>query len=62
MEPALSIACPFCGSGDVERVSAWGGQIITAQMRCHDCQSYFEALREDFDPPPARDVGEPEAS
>ncbi len=41
--------CPFCDSPDVERVGQWGGQIITAQWRCNDCSSYFEALREDFD-------------
>lgn len=49
MERQLSTACPFCGSMDVERVSAWGGQIITCQMRCHACDSYFEALRDDFE-------------
>ena len=49
--------CPFCASGAVERVGQWGGQIITAQWRCEDCNSYFEALREDFDDPPADDRG-----
>jgi hypothetical protein len=43
--------CPFCGSGAVERVGQWGGQIITAQWRCRACNSYFEALRDDFDDP-----------
>jgi transposase-like protein len=41
-------ACPFCGAGDAERVGLYGGQIITAQWRCRACNSYFEALREDF--------------
>jgi hypothetical protein len=45
-------ACPFCGAASVERVGAWGGQIITAQWRCRACNTYFEALREDFDDPP----------
>ena len=45
--------CPFCDSGQVERVAQWGGQIITAQWRCSACGSYFEALREEFDDPPA---------
>jgi acyl-CoA thioesterase FadM len=40
--------CPFCGSGAVERVGQWGGQIITAQWRCQACNTYFEAVREDF--------------
>ena len=43
--------CPFCGAGAVERVGQWGGQIITSQWRCQACNSYFEALREDFDDP-----------
>ncbi len=42
--------CPFCDSEDVEVVSPFGGQIITAQMRCRTCNTYFEAVREDFDP------------
>ena len=45
--PAPAITCPFCGSGAVERVGQWGGQLITSQWRCHDCGSYFEALRDD---------------
>ena len=44
-------SCPFCGAGAVERVGQWGGQIITSQWRCPACNSYFEALREDFDDP-----------
>jgi transposase-like protein len=42
-------ACPFCDARSVERVGQWGGQIITAQWRCRACNSYFEAVREDFD-------------
>ncbi len=41
--------CPFCESDDVEVVSPWGGQIITCQMRCRTCNTYFEAIREQFD-------------
>ena len=40
--------CPFCDSPDVEVVSAWGGQLMTAQMRCRACNSHFEAVRDDF--------------
>jgi ribosomal protein L37AE/L43A len=43
------MTCPFCSSPEVERVAQWGGQIITAQWRCGACNSYFEAVREDFD-------------
>jgi transposase-like protein len=46
--PTPALTCPFCGSGAVERVGQWGGQLITSQWRCRDCDSYFEALREDY--------------
>ncbi len=46
-------ACPFCGSDHVELVSAWGGQLITSHVRCRDCLSYFEALRDDLARAPA---------
>ena len=41
--------CPFCESGDVEVVAPWGGQIITRQMRCRACNTYFEAIRDEFE-------------
>jgi hypothetical protein len=47
------VTCPFCDSPEVERVAQWGGQIITAQWRCRACNSYFEAVRDDFDDQPA---------
>lgn len=40
--------CPFCRSVAVERISQWGGQIITSQWRCLECGSYYEAVREEF--------------
>jgi uncharacterized Zn finger protein len=43
------MSCPFCESQDVELVAPWGGQIITCQMRCRTCGSYFEAIREEFE-------------
>jgi hypothetical protein len=42
--------CPFCDSGEIELVSPFGGQIITSQFRCRACQTYFEAIREDYAP------------
>ena len=45
------MTCPFCDSPRVERVAQWGGQIITAQWRCEACNSYFEAIREEFEEP-----------
>ena len=44
------MTCPFCDSPDVEEVSQWGGQIITRQLRCCACGTYFEAIRDDFRP------------
>lgn len=44
-------ACPHCGSTDVEAVGAWGGQLITRQVRCRDCNTYFEVVRDVFDQP-----------
>ncbi|HEY2657645.1 MAG TPA: hypothetical protein VGI55_17810 [Solirubrobacteraceae bacterium] len=46
------MTCPFCSSPDVEMVSPWGGQIITCQMRCRGCNTYFEAIRDAFDGTP----------
>ena len=47
-DPAVTPRCPFCDSAEVELVSPWGGQIITSQMRCRTCNTYFEAIREEF--------------
>ncbi|MBV9416155.1 MAG: hypothetical protein JO363_14325 [Solirubrobacterales bacterium] len=43
------MSCPFCGSEDVEVIAPWGGQIITSQVRCRGCNTYFEAIREEFE-------------
>ena len=49
MEATPTVTCPHCGSDDTEVVAPWGGQIITSQLRCRACNTYFEAVREDFD-------------
>jgi hypothetical protein len=43
------MTCPFCDSADVELVAPWGGQMITSQMRCRACNTYFEAIRQEFE-------------
>ena len=48
---ASLLTCPFCDSSDIEAVSAWGGQLITRQLRCRSCNTHFEALRTEFDAP-----------
>jgi hypothetical protein len=47
-EPPV-LTCPFCDATDIEEVSAWGGQLITRQCRCRACNTYFEAIRDEFD-------------
>ena len=49
--------CPHCDSAKVELVAPWGGQIITAQMRCLACNTYFEAIRDDFAPSASSQAG-----
>jgi hypothetical protein len=53
------LTCPFCESLEVELVSAWGGQLITSQVRCRACNTHFEALRDDLEAParPDRSTG-----
>ena len=42
--------CPFCGEREhVRLLSAIGGQLITAQWYCEACNTYYEALRQEFD-------------
>ena len=52
--------------GLAELVSAWGGQLITSQVRCRGCNTHFEAVRDDFNGPVARrrpeSSGHPSAS
>ena len=43
------MSCPFCDSADVELVSPFAGQIITSQFHCRACNTYFEAVRDDFE-------------
>ncbi|MBV9807204.1 MAG: hypothetical protein JO286_08480 [Solirubrobacterales bacterium] len=43
------MTCPFCESGDVEVVAPFAGQLITCQVRCRACNTYFEAIREEFE-------------
>jgi transcription elongation factor Elf1 len=52
MPVARLINCPFCGSREVEPISSFGAQIITSQLRCRSCNSYFEAVRQEFEPEP----------
>lgn len=58
---AAAPTCPFCDSAEVEKVAAWGGQLMTSQMRCRACNSHFEAVREELAAEPANASAEEEA-
>ena len=38
-------SCPYCGSADVQRVSAFGGSLCRATYRCSTCRDIFESLK-----------------
>lgn len=42
-----TVACPFCGSTDVERLSRFGTEISKQGFYCHACGSPFERLKYD---------------
>jgi transcription elongation factor Elf1 len=46
--PDPIVTCPFCGAREVDLVSQFGGQLMTSQWQCKRCDSYFEAVRENF--------------
>ncbi|MBV0902895.1 PaaD-like zinc ribbon domain-containing protein [Haloarcula salina] len=39
--------CPFCGSTETERESAFGSEISKSQYYCHGCNTMFERLKYD---------------
>ena len=41
------VACPFCGSADVELLALFGSQLLTDQYYCRACRTPFEHLRAD---------------
>ena len=43
------VACPFCGSADVELLALFGSQLLTDQYYCRACRTPFEHLRADAD-------------
>ena len=42
-----AVACPFCGSADVELLALFGSQLLTDQYYCRACRNPFEHLRAD---------------
>lgn len=41
------IACPFCGSSNVEFTSLFGQQLLTVQYYCNHCRTPFERIKGD---------------
>ena len=44
-----AVACPFCGSADVELLALFGSQLLTDQYYCRACRTPFEHLRADVE-------------
>jgi DNA-directed RNA polymerase subunit RPC12/RpoP len=44
-EPAVGIACPYCGSRDTGLMSPFGQQLLTAQYYCRTCLTPFERVK-----------------
>jgi ring-1,2-phenylacetyl-CoA epoxidase subunit PaaD len=42
---ASNVACPRCGSHEVERVSEFGSTPCKAHYRCHDCLEPFDVFK-----------------
>jgi transcription elongation factor Elf1 len=44
-EEAPRPRCPFCDSSDGDVISLFGTQVMTMQVRCRSCGSYYEAAK-----------------
>ncbi|SFS90616.1 PaaD-like zinc ribbon domain-containing protein [Halostagnicola kamekurae] len=42
-----TVLCPFCGSEDTERESAFGSEISKTQYYCNGCNTMFERIKYD---------------
>ena len=43
--PGDGLQCPWCGAADVERIGAFGAQLMSEQYLCRVCRSPFERVR-----------------
>jgi ring-1,2-phenylacetyl-CoA epoxidase subunit PaaD len=46
------VNCPWCGSGEVERVGEVGPTVMTSQWICRACRTPFERIRRRGGDPP----------
>ena len=47
-DPAAAVPtprCPFCDSRDAQVISLFGTQVMTMQVKCRSCGSYYEASK-----------------
>lgn len=47
-----AVACPHCGSTDVEIEAPFGGSLMTSQYWCRGCRTVFERVRWEPDDDP----------
>lgn len=45
--PSPEIACPHCGSADVERHARFGSEVSAEAWYCNGCRTVFERVRYD---------------
>ncbi|MDX1624356.1 MAG: hypothetical protein R3199_10310 [Gemmatimonadota bacterium] len=48
------VACPHCGSTDVELEAPFGGSLMTRQYWCNGCRTVFEHVKWDAEKDPGR--------
>lgn len=58
-ETAAPVACPHCGSDDVEVEAPFGGSLMTRQYWCRGCRTVFEWIRWEPDDDPGGWLDEP---
>ncbi len=44
-EETRCLACPWCDSGDVEKISEFGPHLMVYSYICRDCNSPFEVIK-----------------
>ncbi len=44
-EEPRRLACPWCDSGDVEKISEFGPHLMVYSYICRDCNSPFEVIK-----------------
>ena len=52
VDPGRTVACPHCGSSEVEVEALFGSQLMTSQYWCRGCRTVFEHIKVDADEAP----------